>query len=242
MSRCVVCESDNLTPWLIGSCDEWDKDVIYDKCAECGVLQATSMLDWSVEKFKADVYNDRYGEVDPDFESKRPRNMADSIDEMFADVRHVSRHIDYGGGSGLLSQLLREKGWDSRSYDKFYNTDSSVLGSRYNFISCIEVVEHVPDQMGLFAEFDSLLEQYGMIFISTKVSDHSVPAMRPYEEFRWWYANPRAGHVVLHSYQSLRVLAKRIGLNVVSITDTIHIMGREIRDRIELAGVVNGTK
>ena len=35
-------------------------------------------------------------------------------------------HLDYGGGSGLLSDRLRDKGWDSRSYDPFVQRDVQI--------------------------------------------------------------------------------------------------------------------
>jgi len=51
--------------------------------------------------------------------SLRPTNNAEVLVELFGSQKDKIMHLDYGGGNGLLSKLLREEGWNSASYDPF---------------------------------------------------------------------------------------------------------------------------
>ena len=72
--------------------------------------------------------------------------------EGFGDWGKELRHLDYGGGRGLLSDLLREKGWRSESYDPFVDRSVSLqdLGP-FDLVTAYEVFEHVPDVRRLVA-------------------------------------------------------------------------------------------
>jgi hypothetical protein len=73
-------------------------------------------MSWTLEEFEERIYNDRYVLVDPDYIQKRPLRNANSLIALVGDrIRSVKR-LDYGGGSGLLSSILKESNWQSSSY------------------------------------------------------------------------------------------------------------------------------
>ena len=81
------------------------ESVRYYLCDACGFCFAPDIVAWSAKQFEQKIYNDEYAVVDPDY-SRRPTENADCwCDQTFGAAR-VS-HIDYGGGYGLLSRLLR---------------------------------------------------------------------------------------------------------------------------------------
>jgi SAM-dependent methyltransferase len=169
------------------------------------------------------VYNDEYLLHDPDFELTRPQNMVHFMGEVFGDLKSSAVHLDYGGGKGTLAALMRDNGWNSSSYDPFYDTGSSV-GGPYNIVSMFEVVEHHPDPIALFDSVRALLEPYGLIVFSTLLSDNYVSHSIPGGE-DWWYAKPRVGHVMLHSKDSVRHIARRLGFGLKMIEDRGCVMG-----------------
>jgi 2-polyprenyl-3-methyl-5-hydroxy-6-metoxy-1,4-benzoquinol methylase len=108
------------------------------------------------------IYNDQYVLVDPDYVEARPRINAANMVAMLGDKASGLKHLDYGGGGGLLSKLLGEAGWRSSSYDPFVDRDTAVesLG-QFDLITSFEVFEHVPDPHQLMKSLRTLWRPTG---------------------------------------------------------------------------------
>ncbi len=197
----------------------------YVICAACNFTFAPEFSTWSPEDFEREIYNEGYSSVDPDHADVRPRANAESLVATFGDRGRSIRHLDYGGGAGLLSTLLGESGWHSTSYDPFFDRSIqlSKLGS-FQLITCYEVFEHVPDVNGLARNLSSLLADDGLILFSTLVSDGELRRGQPVS---WWYASPRNGHISLYSASSLNALAKKHGFGVASFSPGMHVFWRQ---------------
>jgi SAM-dependent methyltransferase len=202
--------------------------IYYYLCAGCGFCFAPEMHGWSPAEFAAKVYNDDYVSVDPDWVETRPRGNAEHLFELFPAIgadRQV-RHLDYGGGIGLMSDLLQGHGWRSRSYDPFVDkdVDPHTLG-KFDLITSFEVFEHVPDSLRLIADLDALLADDGLIYFSTLLNEGSVARS---QRLGWWYAAPRNGHISLFSSESLRILGRSVGLNFGTLTPNLHVFWRQV--------------
>lgn len=194
----------------------------YLMCSGCGFSFAPDICAWPAEEFERQIYNERYVEVDPDYVEARPRHNAAQLRTMFGSPAASVRHLDYGGGNGLLSRLLRADGWNSISYDPLAEraTDSTQLG-RFDLITAFEVFEHVPDVQGLAHDLRGLLAQNGLVIFSTLTSDGKLSPGRP---LTWWYASPRNGHISLYSRASLEILARQQGLRFGSFDEGMHVL------------------
>jgi hypothetical protein len=188
----------------------------YAYCEHCGFCFCPAIAAWEPAKFKERIYNDDYLIVDPDYEEKRPKYHAGFLMSVFGHQKHRIRHLDYGGGHGLLSGILREAGWQSVSYDPFMDESSFKpdKGS-FNLVTAFEVFEHVSDPRALmeccrdFLDSDiSSINGDGMILFSTLVSDGLIKLR---QRLNWWYASPRNGHISLFSRRSLELLANDYG-------------------------------
>lgn len=200
------------------------RQVVYLLCGGCGFCFAPEFSGWTEEDFQREIYNADYIKVDPDYAGTRPRVNADTLIATLGGRHAGMRHLDYGGGAGMLSRLLRQAGWDSVSYDPFVDRDirPESLG-QFGLVTCFEVFEHVADVAGLASRLQALLAPEGLMLVSTLVSDGQLAAG---QALTWWYAAPRNGHISLFSSRSLAVLAQRHGFNVASFSPDMHVLWR----------------
>lgn len=205
--------------------------VQYMRCGKCDFVFAPEFAHWSEADFLSRIYNDAYGEIDPDYFKVRPEANAGHLTKAFGLAKDRIRHLDYGGGNGFMSATLAGQGWDSHSYDPFPASDIQLesLG-RFNLISVFEVFEHVPDVAALMRNLLTLMDERCLVLFSTWVSDGNI---RPDGKLTWWYAAPRNGHISLFSRNSLRALARRHGLQFGSFNHGMHCFYSALPDWAE---------
>ena len=196
--------------------------IYYYLCEGCGFCFAPEIAAWGLEEFAEKIYNDGYKDVDPDYLMKRPHANHDGLVAMFGAHKDKIRHLDYGGGEGLLSKMLCNSGWNSASYDPFVNKDVKVREmGQFNFITVFEVFEHVPDPHALLSDLKALLEPGGVFFFSTLLSDSFI---QKNQRLNFWYASPRNGHISLFSRKSLEMIMRKYEFNLFSVNNVFHYL------------------
>ncbi|MGE5384808.1 MAG: class I SAM-dependent methyltransferase [Betaproteobacteria bacterium] len=200
--------------------------VYYFVCRTCGFCFAPKFSTWSQEDFKRNIYNDEYAIVDPGYIESRPRDNAENMKAMFPEFSPNLRHLDYGGGEGLLSSILKRYAWNSESYDPIIDNSSDALPKlgKFDLITAFEVFEHVSDLDRLMTDLNLSLIDDGIILFSTLLSDGNIDGDR----ITWWYASPRNGHISLFSKQSLTILANKYKFMFGSFSPGFHILARTI--------------
>lgn len=234
---CPVCGDDCLVSDVVDfnkSCEEKRGiflvssgiPVYYYSCKGCQFCWAPWIAGWTPVEFEERIYNQDYILVDPDYLDARPRGNAQSLISTFGEQGRNIRHLDYGGGAGLLSRLLNEAGWKSVCHDPFANRDVDISSlGQFDLITAYEVFEHVPDVDGLIKKLTLLLAPDGIVLFSTMVNDGRIVSG---QRITWWYAAPRNGHISLHSRKSLAMLGKKQGFRLVSFTDGLHMYCRQM--------------
>jgi hypothetical protein len=232
---CPVCQGRSVPFDVVDlntSCGEVDGKrlplagvpVYYFLCDSCNFCHAPQMAAWSLEEFAQRVYNDEYVRVDPDYLEVRPSLNAAALMQLFGGAAPPLRHLDYGGGHGLLSDMLRDSGWDSRSHDPFVDRDVPVRSlGKFDLVTAYEVFEHVPDVRALAADLASVMADDAVVLFTTLVSDGNVHRGKRLE---WWYAAPRNGHISLFSRESLGRLGAIEGLQFGSSSPDNHVYWR----------------
>ncbi|MBE9604384.1 class I SAM-dependent methyltransferase [Acetobacteraceae bacterium H6797] len=194
--------------------------VSYWRCEDCAFLFTPDFDDWAPERFAAEIYNDQYVLVDPEYQGERPRRMAAMLQGIFGAQRERLRLLDYGGGDGLLAATLRDAGFDATSWDPFADGGAPPEG-QFDVISCFEVMEHAPDPAAVAAEVAARLKPGGMVLFSTLLQPADIAA----QGTGWWYLGPRNGHVSLFSAEALRRLWAGAGLGFSSFNEGMHSAG-----------------
>jgi 2-polyprenyl-6-hydroxyphenyl methylase/3-demethylubiquinone-9 3-methyltransferase len=200
--------------------------IYYYGCPACQFLFTTAFDHFTTEDFLKYIYNQEYFVVDPDYIESRPRGSAANICGLFAAAK-PRRVLDYGGGHGLLADLLRASGFSQvETYDPFVPRHAARPTGRFDCVVCFEVVEHSTDPVRTFADLTDFLDDPGLILLSTLLQ----PADIEQHGLAWWYAGPRNGHVSLFSRASLEKVIGRFGFKLGSFNESWHVLFREVPD------------
>lgn len=198
----------------------------YFSCPDCFFTFAPEFQEWSEQEFLEKIYNDDYIKVDSDYLEVRPQSGFKILKQLFSEQKHLIKHLDYGGGNGKLTSLLKEDGWDSETYDPFpaSNLNLNDLG-RFNLITAYEVFEHVPDVHVLMKNLTEVMSDDCLILFSTMVSDGNI---KKNSRITWWYAAPRNGHISLFSTKSLALLSTKYKMNFGSFNNGFHCFYKQV--------------
>ena len=202
--------------------------IYYRRCGGCGLLFTDAFDDWSDADFAAHIYNEAYGEVDPDFEVKRPVGNAGTVAPVFEAARDTLAILDYGGGNGRFADELRGAGYRRvTTFDRFHPAHAARPDGRFGLVTCLETIEHMPDPVAGAADIAGLVAPDGLLVISTLLQPADIEQQR----MNWWYIGPRNGHVTLFTHQALGVLFARFGFRILrSVNDNLHLLCRQVPD------------
>jgi hypothetical protein len=214
-----------------GECAEYSSATIfshkgvYFKCGVCGSLQVSNPF-WLADAHTDGVHNSDVGLV------QRSINVSRLIGTVLALNGHIgSNGIDWGGGTGLLTRLLRDQGFQCLSYDKYasqqlasgFIASDFELQSKKTFVTTIECIEHLEDPIGTLTQVVSNAD----LFIFT-VEVLPAPTPNPASERPWFYFEPSAGqHITFPSKVGLDLYCKKLGFNFYTKIESLHIFSRE---------------
>jgi hypothetical protein len=221
VTTCKACGSESRLYGVVDftkNCNEPDVKVqlsgvpiYYYQCEECQFLFTRAFDDWGFEEYKAHIYNQNYEIFDPDYVEVRPKAIATDFQTLLEDYGGKIRCLDYGGGNGLMTEIMRAKGFDFTSWDPLYDAGVAEPDMAFDFVSAIEVAEHVPDPHVFFAAIAKHLSQTGVGVIAT----HSLEMANCQPYTQWWYVSPLNGHISIYANKTLDYLCGVNGLHVI---------------------------
>ena len=218
--ECPICGAKtarfSAVKWDFKSNKPQAADWKYYHCDNCGCYFLDEMRNWNPEMFAEKVYNAEYGKTDVEFDGVRSKKLLPEITGMLKEYG-LKRVLDYGGGKGMLADLLRESGWnEAYSFDLFGRKDVPANASGFDCVVAVEVLEHVIEARALWETISGKLKPGG-IFIATT----SLCSGRALD--KWFYANPRAGHCLLYSAAALDLAAASCGLQHIAEKENWHV-------------------
>jgi hypothetical protein len=123
---------------------------------------------------------------------------------------------------------MRDSGFDFRWYDRHASNDYArgfeyEPGEPCEFLTAFEVLEHLTDPV---ADLEGMMEIAENLFVSTMLVPEPTPKIAD-----WWYYMPSSGqHISFHTRESLRLLAKRFGRQLLS-HGSYHLFCRRPQNR-----------
>ena len=139
----------------------------------------------------------------------------------FLRSRRSEVFLDFGGGIGLLSRIMRDRGFDFHTWDPMAEYRLPLPKKEVHaaaMVSMVEVLEHLTDPV---SELRSIAERTPMIFIST----HLVPAGGL--TLTWEYLQPETGqHIFFCTQKTLEKLAQGLEMSVTSNGQNLHVLHR----------------
>lgn len=211
--QCKVCKSDLIT------FEDTKFGITYYQCKSCNFI------------FKGENYiptpDDEVREYklhDNTIENKGYVKMFNNfIDEAIDPFIKSGLTLDYGCGTGpVLSHLLKDKGFETKTYDKYFSHSSNYNEYKYDLITSTEVFEHFKNPLEDIKKITDLLKENGYLAVMTHLQEKSS------EEFLKWYYRLEGSHISFYSYKTFVEVAKIFNLEIVYFNDKNIIVFKKI--------------
>ena len=195
-------------------------DVDYARCSHCGGVMAEDPT-WLEEAYTHAIAKLDVGLLD---RCQILGNITTLV--LRAEGLRGGRFLDWAGGYGTLTRMMRDRGFDFRHSevyaqnvfaDGFEVTD--LTGERFDLITAFEVLEHLPDPV---ASLSALAAATNRLLMTTQVLPSPPP--RPGE---WdYYALESGQHITFFTREGLEHLAMRLGFDGVVTSNLVHLFYR----------------
>ena len=200
--------------------------IYYHRCLNCKFVFTEAFDNWSIEEFKANIYNEQYKLADPDYQNEsRARSNGDAVARLWGEHKAETRVLDYGGGNDAFCSLLRGHGFPvAVTYDPMVPEFARRPDGKFDLVTCFETLEHLPDPAAGIAQIIEFAAEPGLILFTTLL----LPADFDKQRLNWWYIGPRNGHVSIFSKQALTAAWNRYGYKIASFNDNNHFAFRTL--------------
>jgi len=192
--------------------------VNYHRCENCGFV-CTEDPYWLSEAYSRPINYCDTGII------ARNEQLRDAL--LFLFIRHFKRNarfLDYAGGYGLLTRMMRDCGFDFY-WDDPYTENIFAQGFQshrehipYDAITCCECFEHFVDPI---FEVSKMLKLSSNIFFTTSLISFTPPAPNQWD----YYGFAHGQHVSFYTEKSLKILAEQLGLTFRSSGRSLHFLG-----------------
>jgi hypothetical protein len=187
-------------------------DVQYFFCESCGLLQTEEPY-WLKEAYSTVIADADTGLVS--------RNL--TIAQRLANLLYwcfdpAAPYLDFSGGYGLLTRLMRDRGFDYYWLDPHCE---NVFARGFEWISIeqtaaaavtvFEVLEHAPNPLALLRTALSEGKTSTVIFTTQLYAGEP-----PSPENWWYYALDTGQHISFFRRDTLRILGQKLGLRFYS--------------------------
>lgn len=189
-------------------------NALYDYCSSCGFLKVRNPF-WLSEAYSSAIASTDTGLVmRNEFFS---RKLSSVLFGVFGE-RGRGQYMDVAGGYGMLTRMMRDRGFDFYWSDK-YCQNLMAFGFEYVdpgaggcvAVTAIEVMEHLEDPLAFVREVLQRTRAQAFIF-STELFDAEPPAPD-----QWRYYSFETGqHIAFFQRKTLQVMASKLGMNFAS--------------------------
>lgn len=219
--NCKVCKSETKVAFNTKVLKKYD--VTYFKCNSCGLIFPETPY-WLDEAYEPAINKSDTGLLDRNIQFSKILSVL-----IFFNFNKNAKFLDYAGGYGIFTRLMRDIGFDFYWHD-LYTKNIFAIGFEYNLdlildpkskfelITAFEVFEHLENPL---EEISKMLNLTDTIIFSTQIIPIEIP-----DPNKWWYYGFDHGqHVSFYSRNTIFVIAKQLNLNYYSVNG-MHILSK----------------
>ncbi|WP_162242740.1 class I SAM-dependent methyltransferase [Dyadobacter sp. Leaf189] len=193
-------------------------DVKYYRCKQTGFIQTEEPY-WLDEAYKTAITKLDVGLV------RRNSNLADLTEKLlvkFFDYNEL--FLDYAGGYGLFTRMMRDKGFKFYHTDQFcdnlfaeyFDFDQLTEDNRFELVTAFEVFEHLADP---YREINDILKLADNILFTTEIIPANIDNIS-----EWYYISGETGqHISFYTVSALEYLARQFGRYFYTNGTTTHL-------------------
>ncbi len=145
----------------------------------------------------------------------------------------TQQYLDYGGGYGIFTRLMRDIGFDFCWFDPFADNlfaKGFEYSSNPNQIELITSFENFEHFINPIVDLEKIKSISPNILFSTKLLPLPIP-----KPDNWWYYGLEHGqHVSFYSEKTLQTIADKFGLNYYSFNHDLHLFSHQKINRFLL--------
>lgn len=185
-------------------------EVRYAQCPRCEFL-CTEPPYWLEQAYSSAIASTDTGLVMRNLQIAR--RLSCVLAEFFP---HQGRYLDFAGGTGLLTRLMRDTGFDFYWEDAYCSNQMAVgFEARagqggFEAVTAFEAIEHMPDPMRFVQ--DALARSRSRTLIFT--TELFTPPQPPRDW--WYYAQATGQHISFFSRRTMDEIARRCGVRFYS--------------------------
>ncbi|EKE20713.1 MAG: Methyltransferase type 11 [uncultured bacterium] len=201
ISLCKICNSKKNKLFNKNILSKYD--VAYFRCSDCGFIQTESPY-WLEESYSSAITSLDIGLVNRNIQYS---DIVENILYKYFDKN--ARFLDFAGGYGMFTRIMRDKGFDFYHEDKhcdnlfakhFEINDLKEEDRKFEIVTAFELMEHIENP---FKELDYIFSMTNSFLFSTElVPDENIE--------NWWYLGVEHGqHISFYTKKCLNQIAKK---------------------------------
>ena len=191
--------------------------VTYYYCQACGILKTEEPY-WLDEAYQEAISDTDTGLV------ARNIHHSNNLEVILACLSlENGKFLDVAGGYGLLARLMRDKGFDCYTTDKYcQNVFAKTFEPGNDFkadaLFAFDVLEHLEDPLQFLSAVFNWYRCKTIIF-STLTFEDTIPSKD------WWYYSFDSGqHITFYQPRTLSLLAEHFACEYYRISPNLHII------------------
>lgn len=119
--------------------------------------------------------------------------------------------LDFGSGTGpVITQVLREQGYQIVTFDPFFDLQPDRLDASYHYIACCEVMEHFHDPHAELLALRERLEEGGQLVCMTYLYHEGI-------DFATWRYRRDPTHTFIYTQKSMEWIQRNLGFRSLEV-------------------------
>jgi len=196
--------------------------VDYFRCVDTGFIQTEEPY-WLEE-----AYSSAITKLDVGLVSRNELLRAVSIRIISEHFNENGKFLDYAGGYGLFTRMMRDKGFDFYHTDpycqnifaEYFDLKDVGLETEFELVTSFEVLEHLANP---YDEIKKMLSYRKNLLFTTEIQPANLNSID-----EWWYFIPETGqHIALYTKKSLQYIADQLGYQFYSDGQSTHLFTKD---------------